>query len=138
MYAQPVLFSPVSNREDWSPTIQISDDQTGEAISLTDDSDNPLYAIYLEITRSHHGGSGYSMSPYYDGCSNAEISVSLNDYIAIVDVGTIQVQIPYTVMQTLHGGRTYDVFMRLEDPDAPTARQLIIGRLPVAHGGRSP
>lgn len=133
MYEQPVLFPPTSNRETWLQIVQIADDQTGDLISLTDDSGNPLYSVYLEITHSRRGGGG---SSYYDECGSPVISASLADYIAIVGTGTVQVQIPYTVMQSLSGGRTYDVYMRLEDAASADARQLLIGRLPVAHGGR--
>ena len=61
---------------------------------------------------------------------------SLADYISIPDTGTIQIQIPYTVVQKLNGGKTYDVFLRLEDAVNADARQLLIGKLPVYHGGR--
>ena len=47
----------------------------------------------------------------------------------------IQIQIPYTIMQTLRGGRTYDVYLRLEDVAGNDARQLLIGKLPVQFGG---
>lgn len=60
---------------------------------------------------------------------------SLANYITIPDTGTIQVQIPYAVMQTLRSAKTYDVYLRLEDVANADARQLLIGKLPVAFGG---
>lgn len=137
MYAQPVLFPAVSNRETWLQTVQIADDETGDLIALTDDNGVPLYAVYLDIMPERRLGSyGSDYSSFYDDCGGASISASLNDYLSIPDTGTIQIQVPYTVMATLHGGRTYDVFLRLEDAANSDARQLLIGRLPVAFGGR--
>lgn len=140
MYENPVLFPAISNRESFVQTIQIADDQTGDLITLTDADDDALYAIYLEISPPrHHGGySGSYASPYYDGHCDPLIFATLDNYLTIVDTGTINVQIPYTVMQTLRGNLTYDVFMRLEDVANADARQILIGKLPVAFGGRGP
>ncbi len=124
--------------------VQICDDDTGDLISLIDGSGNPLYAVYLEISPPRHNGSGYgsggygSQSSYYTDYGEPIIFASLADYITIPDVGTIQIQIPYTVMQTLRGGRTYNVYLRVEDTVNADARQILIGKLPVAHGGRGP
>lgn len=138
MYDYPTLFSTISNRETWLQVIQICDDETGDLISLTDDTGVPLYAIYCEISppRSGHGyGSGYASDAFYDDCCEPLIMASLANYITIPDTGTIQVQIPYTVMQTLRGSRTYDVYLRLEDVANADARQLLVGKLPVVFGG---
>lgn len=141
MYDYPVLFPAISNRETWLQIIQICDDQTGDPIVLTDSNNNPLYAIYCEISppRRHGGGPNYPYNTaWYDDCGEPLILASLSNYITIPDIGTIQVQIPYTVMQTLRGGRTYDVFLRLEDVANADARQILIGKLPVVFGGRGP
>ena len=142
MYEQPVLFPAVSNREAWPQTIQIADDQTGDLIALTDSNNNPLYAIYLEISpprdgRGGYGGGGYS-SAYYGDYGEPIILASLSNYITIPDTGTIQVQIPYSIMKTLHGGRTYDVYLRIVDTTNDDGRQILIGKLPVSYGGRGP
>lgn len=139
MYENPVLFPLISNQETWFQIIQICDDQNGDPIVLLDSSGNPLYAIYCEISpprdgRESHGG-GYS-NAYYGSYGEPIIFASLADYITIPDVGTIQIQIPYTVMQTLRGTRTYNVYIRLVDEMSDDARQILIGRLPVAFGGR--
>ena len=122
--------------------IQIFDDQTGDLISLTDASGNPLYAIYCEISPPRHGGAGGWPSAYsyawYDNDGQPLILASLADYITIPDTGTIQVQIPYTVMQTLRGSKTYNVYVRLEDVANADARQILIGKLPVFFGGHGP
>lgn len=144
MYGYPTLFPAISNRETWLQIIQICDDQTGDLIALTDSNNNPLYAIYLEISppRGGFGGDcdGYpTANAYYSGVEGEPIIfASLADYITIPDTGTIQVQIPYTVMQKLRGTRTYHVYLRLEDTANSDARQLLIGKLPVAFGGRGP
>jgi len=138
MYEFPVLFPAISNRESFVQTIQIADDQTGDLITLTDDDDNPLYAVYLEISppRRHGGYGGQHASPYYyDHDGHAVILATLSNYLSIPDVGTIQVQIPYTVMQTLRGGLTYDVYLRIVDVANIDARQLLIGKLPVHYAG---
>jgi hypothetical protein len=142
MYEQPVLFPSISNRETWLQIVQICDDQTGDPIELTDSNGNPLYQIYCEISPPRGGGGGgfgasYAYS-WYDDCGEPLICASLANYITIPDVGTIQVQIPYTVMQCLRGHRTYSVYLRLEDVANADARQILIGRLPVAFGGIGP
>jgi hypothetical protein len=78
-------------------------------------------------------------SPYYDGngCEPI-IFASLDNYISIPDTGTITIQIPYTVMKKMHGNRTYDVSLRLEDSANDDARQLLLGSLPILDGGRGP
>lgn len=153
MYEYPVLFPPMSNRESFVSTIQIADDQTGDLITLTDTLNNPLYAIFLEISPPrHHGryGGQYSSPYYYDNWTGEpRILATLSNYLSIPDTGTIQVQIPYTVIQTLRGGLTYDVYLRMEsvggdwngdfNSDFPAdpidARQLLIGKLPIHFGG---
>jgi hypothetical protein len=136
-------------------------------VALTDSNGVPLCQIYLEISppRHHGGGHGYGpySSPYYGNEGEPLIFGSLADYISIIDVGTIQINIPYTVMQKMRGSMTYDVYLRLESlqsgidvngdfssdfsgdfnvvqssvsSNQPDARQLLIGKLPIAFGGR--
>lgn len=139
MYDNPVLFPAISNRETWLQIVQINDDQTGDLISLTDTLGNPLYQIYLEISPPRHGAAWVGpspSSPYYDEYGDPIIQASLADYISIPGAGTIQIQVPYTVMQKLCGGRTYNVYLRLEDVANNDARQILIGKLPLAFGGR--
>ena len=140
MYDYPVLFPVSSNRATWLQTVQICDDDTGDLISLTDAYNNPIYQIYLEISppRGHGEGHGYGpySNPYYGNEGEPLIYATLADYIAIIGTGTIQIQIPYTIMQKMRGGRTYDVYLRLEDAANDDARQLFIGKLPLAFGGR--
>lgn len=140
MYTNPVLFPQISNRESWIQIIQIADDDTGQLIALTDTNGNPLYSITLEISRPNipGGDSGYGgNSLFYDWLSpDPIISATLANYIAIVDVGTIQVAVPKSVMSGLRG-RTYDVFMTIDPINADDGRQLFIGRLPVLFGGKN-
>lgn len=137
-----MLFPTTSNRETWLQTIQIYDDQTGDLISLTDGSGNPLFAIYLEISAPRHnhmyGSPNGTPSAWYDECGEPIIFASLANYITLPDNGTINVQIPYTVMQTLRGSRTYDVYLRIEDVANADARQILIGKLPITFGGHGP
>lgn len=142
MYEQPVLFPAISNRETWFQIIQICDDQTGDPIALLDSSGNPLYQIYCEIVACQNGGGGgfgggYGEFGWYGGgLDGALIHASLADYITIPDIGTIQIQIPYKIMETLRAAtRTYNVYLRLVDEPNGDARQLLIGRLPVIFAG---
>jgi hypothetical protein len=56
--------------------------------------------------------------------------------LSIVDVGTIQIMVPKSVMQTLQP-RTYDVYLTIDPNGEDDGRQLLIGRLPVLYGGRN-
>lgn len=138
MFENPVLFPQISNREGWLQIIAIADDDTGDLIALTDSNNNPLYAITLEISAAapRGGCGGYGPQPYYDFDGEPIISGTLANYISIVGTGTIQIQIPKSVMQTL-GARTYDVFLTLDPNNEDDGRQLLIGRLPVFFGGRN-
>ena len=141
MYEYPIQFPAISNRESWIQVIQIADDQTGDLIALTDSNNNPLYGIFLEISPPEDGhfgfGGGYTSNGGFVGVEgDAVILASLGNFITIPDVGTIQVQIPFSVMHKLRGMKTYNVYLRLVDFTNDDARQLFIGKLPVAHGGR--
>ncbi len=149
MYNYPTLFPEISNRESWIQTIQLFDDDTGDLISLIDGSGNSSYAVTLEIRpKRQHGAYGYSGSPYYDDCTGEPIIYSQlaqgapannpGGYIAVVDTGTISIQIPKSVMQTLRGvTRTFDVFLTLDDSANDDGRQILIGTIPVAYGGQN-
>jgi hypothetical protein len=139
LYQNPVAFPAVSNRESFVQTVEIFDDQTGDLISLTDADDDVIYQIFLEISPPrdhHHGGGGYSTysGPYYSDSGDVRIFATLDDYLSVVDTGTINVQIPFTVMQKLHGA-TYDIYMRIVSQADDDARQLFVGKLPVVFGG---
>lgn len=143
MYQYPVLFPAISSRETWFHIIQIVDDQTGDPITLLDTSGNPLYSIFCEISPPEDGGGfgfrdGYPSANggFYAGAGEPIIFASLADFITIPDVGTIQIQIPPSVMKKLRGTRTYDVYIRIVDEPNDDARQILIGKLPVAFGGR--
>lgn len=148
MYQTPVFFPQISNRESWVPTIQIYDDDTGDLIALVDGNGNALYAITLEIRPPRrHGYNGVSPSPYYDSCDGEPIiyatlaqgasAANSGGYIAIPDTGTITIQIPKSVMQTLRRTETYDVFLTLDDTANDDGRQILIGKLPVLWGGQN-
>lgn len=126
----------------------ICDDETGDPITIVDGNGNTIYAAALEIRRSGHGdwgGSYVGSSPYYDDGDCGPIiyanlaqgtpAIQTGNYLAFVDVGTIDIQIPKSVMKTLHGRRTYDVFLTIEDTAGDDGRQIFIGRLPVMSGG---
>lgn len=136
MFSNPTLFPQISNRESWIQIVQLADDDTGDLITLTDSNNNPLYGINLEISPA--GDHGPSMgSPYYDdGCAPI-ISGSLANYVSIVDTGTIEIVVPKSVMQSLRGPRTYNVYVTIIPNGEDDGRQILIGRLPVVYGGRN-
>lgn len=140
MYQNPVLFPQITNRESWPWTLQVYDDDTGDLVSLVDGSGNPLYAITLQVMRGKWNCGpygGFTPSPWYDEYDGSPIiTATLADYIAIVDTGTISVQIPKKLMQTLRP-QSYDVYMTLYDATSDDGRQLIVGRLPVVFGGQN-
>ena len=150
MYQNPVLFPQISNRESWVQTVQIYDDDTGDLITLVDGNGNAVYAVTLAIQPEQRGGySGVSSNSSYYGCDYGEPVIystlaqglpALNPggYIALVDTGTISIQIPKSVMQTLRGGpRTWDVYLTIDDTANDDGRQILIGKLPVFYGGRN-
>lgn len=140
MDQNPTLFPQISNRETWLQIVEIADDDTGDKITLTDVNNNPLYNITCEITPARPRGGdcgGYGQSPWYDDWGGQpSISATLANYISIVDVGTFQIMIPKSVMQTLRA-RTYDVFLTLDSVNSDDGRQILIGRLPVLYGGHN-
>lgn len=140
MYQNPTLFPAISNREAWQQIVKIADGDTGDLILLTDGLGAAAYAFALEIMEAEPRGgnlSGYGSSPWLsDVSSPPEISASLADYIAIVDTGTIHIQIPKSVINSLRP-TTYDVFLTISPVGEDDGRQLLIGRLPVLYGGRN-
>lgn len=138
MYQNPTLFPAISNRESWLQTVVIADDDTGDLITLTDTNNNPLYGVNLEIIaaepRQHF--TGYGPTPYYDDLCEPVITGSLANYLSITGLGTIQIMVPKSVMQTLRA-QTYDVYLTIVPNGEDDGRQLLIGRLPVLYGGRN-
>ena len=132
-------------------TVQVFDDDTGDLITLVDGSGNAAYSVTLEIRPEKeysHGYSGVAPTPYYDSCDGEPVIYSQltqgmpaanpGGYISIVDTGTINIQIPKSIMQTLrHTARMFDVFLTLDDPINDDGRQILIGKLPVLFGGKS-
>lgn len=146
MYENPALFPAISNRESWIQTVQIFDDDTGDLIALADGSGNCLYTVSLEIRPPCRSGYyGYPSSPYYDAGSSESIifttlsqgSPALNPggYLIVPDNGTVSINIPKSVIQTLSVSETYDVFLTISDDANDDARQILIGKLPVLFGG---
>lgn len=151
MYQLPVLFDAISNRESWVQTVEVFDDETGDPIALQDASGNNYVQAYLEISpERHHGcwGNQINQPVYYDFDGEPIITADLTNYLFIVEASILQIQIPYTVIESLHGGHTYNVYLRFVFlPDFSSdfstqfnvsndARQILIGKLPVYYGGR--
>ncbi len=132
----PVLFPQVSNRESWPQTVQLRDADTGELIALTDDDDDPLYSIALEIIPANRTRYSDGYSQRYEGDYSPTLSASLGNGIEIVGIGTIDINLTKPQMQTLRAA-TYDVYLVRTTLDGLEARQILIGRLPVLFGGRN-
>lgn len=138
MFQNPVLFDPISTRETWLIYRQFADAEDGSLIALTDGGGNALYDLTLEIMgdRSPVIPNDYGVPPFVD-FGRPIIRATLDDYISIVDTNTIEIRIPKSVITTLCGPRTYDVYLTIADKDdADDCRQGLIGRLPVLYGGR--
>ncbi len=108
-------LAPVSNREDWTFTIELTDPSTGDAFDLTDAT------ISLAI-REH-------------GCDTARITGSTDDGIITITSpatgGIFQIAIPVTTIKCLSPG-SYDIGITVTSNDV--TRQLIAGELPVIDG----
>lgn len=102
----------VSNRETFQTERQLIDDETDEAIDLTDAT------IVFEIRQQ--------------SSSSAILSATLtNGKIVLLDDTTYQVTFSVTDMRTLSAG-TYDVGLTIKRDNFTT--QIIIGTLPVMDG----
>jgi len=94
-------------------------------------------AFLLEI-RGHHHGDGFGPCDYgsssFIGTDEGTpiISAQLGNGISVVDLGRIQVRIPVSTFAKLHH-KTYRAGMTMFD--GADTRQLMIGKLPVLHGG---
>ncbi len=141
MFQNPVLFDPISTREAWLIYRQFADDDTGELIALKNDAGAALYNLTLEIMLADApmNGTGYGRPPWPAVDNNVPIiTATLANYITIVDNNTIQIRIPKSVIGSLWGPKTYDVYLTIADVnDADDCRQGLIGRLPVLYGGRN-
>lgn len=151
MYQNPTLFPQISNRESWRPIIVVWDDDAAQPIELRDPTlTNSLYTISLEIVPAGpslpSGAYIPLVGPYYDDCAGDPVvtaslasgaAATSNPQISIIDVGTIQIVLPKQVISALAGNRTYDVYMTVYDPTSDDGRQLFVGRLPIAYGGRT-
>lgn len=132
MYANPVLFPQVTNRESFAPYIGIYDDADGSPVNLSG------LTFQLEIRRLGFG-SGHFASPtvpFYDDGPEASpvLTASLGNGITVVDVGVFQVVFSETQMRTLRAG-TYSIACTASDGSPAGTRQLFLGRLPVLDGG---
>jgi hypothetical protein len=133
MYANPILFPQVTNRESWVPVIELRDDDTGDPIDLSG-----LTSIQLEVRIIGRSVGHWStpMAPWYDDPPEAYpiLTASLGNGIAILDVGYFQVVFPETKMRTLKAG-TYRVGCVASDGSDQGTRQLFVAQLPVIDGG---
>lgn len=105
-------LTPVSNQADWIESFEITDDETGEQIDLSDATE-----IVIEIKPQR---------------GNAILTASLTgDTVEFVEDGIFQWTFTADQMGTLCSA-TYDVRCRITKDDVVT--QLIIGTLPVLDG----
>lgn len=127
MYIWPVLFPPVSNREDWFQILSLNDDDTGAAIDLSG------LTFQLEIRNLQDGStSQYNISSFYYASASPIITAALGTGLTVVDVGKLQIEILETKMRALNPG-TYQVACTCTD--GTKTRQLFVGRLPIIDGG---
>lgn len=133
MYQNPTLFPAVTNRENWTLDVTLSDDDTGDAFDLTGAT------ITLEVRRATesagYGGGygGYGRSEWDGGCyGSPRLTASIGSGITVTGTGVFRVDFTPTQMRSLSPG-TYDVGCVITR--SGDARQLFLGRLPVLFGG---
>src|SRR3569832_1824759 len=126
MDIDPILFPAVTNRESWTYLLQLNDEDTGEAIDLTD------YTFVCEVrclgARSNYD-TGYS--PNYDYgsvVSGPTITVATT----IVGTGEVQLDITEAQLRSLSPA-TYSIAMTASN-EVETTRQIFLGHLPVKNG----
>lgn len=97
-------------------------------------------SFLFEIRRGGDGDRGYNGSgyaPYYDFGSYDRgplLQATNGNGVAITDIGFIQILIPASIFQKLSGG-TYTAALVMTD--SISTREILIGQLPVIHGGVS-
>lgn len=97
-------------------------------------------SFLFEIRRGCDGDRGYNGSgyaPYYDFGSYDRgplLQATNGNGVAITDIGFIQILIPASIFQKLSGG-TYTAALVMTD--SVSTREILIGQLPVIHGGVS-
>ncbi len=153
MYANPILLPQMTNRESWTLTVSVFDDDTGDPFNLvgigTDwngdwnsDFSVPSVAvvsIQFEVRRAgpngqRYGSGGYG--PLYDWGSYEDgplLQASIGSGITIVAPNVFQVYFSETDMRKLHP-RTYNVGCTMASLDGIDVRQLFRGRLPILDG----
>jgi hypothetical protein len=146
----------MSNRESWTLTVGLYDDDTGDPIALNDaqvgdfssdfssdfaDSSGNLVSFQFDVRRSGPGGRwgsyGGGYGQYYGigsyDCSQPILTASLGNGITIVDVGIIQIYFSETQMRTLSSG-TWDVGCTMASIDGIDVRQVFRAKLPILSG----
>jgi hypothetical protein len=126
------FFPDASNRADWSETVLLTDEDTGEAIDIS------LCRVTLTVTRLPSRQSGpfipgyYDWGPLYGYGYGVVLTGSTDDgTITLPDVGTLQWLFIADRMASLPFG-AYQIGARISQ-DTRTA-QLIIGRVNVTEG----
>lgn len=143
MFINPVLLPQLTNRESWTLTVALFDDDTGDPIALTDTNGNPVVSFQFEVRqsgpRSGYGSGGWGgygpyagYGSYYD-CGPI-LSASLGKGITLIDTGVFQVYFSETSMKSLWSG-TWDVGCTVASNDGVDVRQIFLAKLPIL-GGR--
>lgn len=107
------ILQPQSNRADWVEFVEITDQETGEPIDLTDCS------IEVQV-RYQNSGASTVLSGDTDGGE-----------VTILDTGVFQIEFPASQMASINPD-TYDVGAIIER-DGETA-QILIGTIPIIEG----
>lgn len=139
MYISEILLPQMTNRESWTFTVALHDDDTGEPIALTDANNIPIVTFQLEVRRSMPGrGYGGGYSNYYSGIGSISdgpvLTASLGNGITIVDTGVIQIYFSETQMRSLCGALTWNVGCTMASTDGIDVRQIFRAKLPILEG----
>jgi hypothetical protein len=141
VFQNPIYLPQRTNRESWTLTVGLYDDDTGDPIALTDSSGNPTVSFQFEVRRSGPGGQGWAFGDGYGpyaGLGSYDVfqpilTASLGNGITIIDTGVIQVYFSETAMRAL-GPATWDVGCTMASLDGIDVNQLFRARLPILRG----
>lgn len=140
MYASPILLPQMTNRESFTLTVSVFDDDTGDPVALTDTNGNPQVSIQFEIRRPRPVGArgyaeGYSSSYYDYGSYGASpiLTASIGSGISIVDTNVFQVYFSETQFRAL-APTTWNVGCTLASLDGIDTRQIFRAKLPILDG----
>lgn len=98
MYQNPTLFHPVTNRESWSPVIQLADDDTGQLLNLTYTSGTGTFASWsIAVSATLQGPALFSTN------SVSSLKIGTGVFNAVVGTGLAIIAGKFVAFSALAG-----------------------------------